>query len=308
MPAPGQKLPYKMAEISARRFVQDAVPHSLGLLRNHKTNIEKSLALHDWEKIQREEINASRVIKELKNLLLEMEDLRERIRDEDIDKFDAVTNRARRDAIECIQEFVELKLRSPSKSSSSTRSSTQYDPVPDVIMVTEAGIPTLQSDFQLNVSQLRARENVLRECEELRQNVEDLQGMFYGLHGEVVEQSVGVEHVHDNVEEADVQLQEGATQLQKALKYKKAMYPLCGALLGSCVGGPVGMIAGKSFCFCHLIAVGGNSITHHIRFCFCLFTFCRSESRRNRSVRVWRVGLYRRHCAETQRGACGGGQ
>lgn len=243
MPAAGEKIPYKMAEISARRFVQDGVPHSLGLLRNHKTNIEKSLALHDWEKIQREEINATRVIKELKNLLLEMEDLRDRVRDEDVVQFDSVTNRARRDAIECIQEFVELKLRSPSKSSS-TRSSAHCDPVPDVIMVTEAGIPSLQSDFQLNDHQLRARENVLRECEELRQNVEDLQGLFYTLNGQVVEQAESVTLVHENVEEADVQIQAGAVQLQRALKYKKAMYPLCGALLGSCVGGPVGLIAG----------------------------------------------------------------
>lgn len=242
---PGEKIPYKMAEISARRFAQDGVPHSLGLLRNHKTNIEKSLALHDWEKIQREEINAARVIKELKNLLLEMEDLRDRVRDEDVEKFDSVTNPARRDAIECIQEFVELKLRSPSKSSSSRNSTYYGDPVPDVVGVTEAGIPTLQSDFQLNDHQLRARENVLRECEELRQNVEDLQGMFYTLNGQVLEQAESVQVVHDNVEVSEVQIQEGATQLQKALKYKKAMYPICGALLGSCVGGPVGMIAGK---------------------------------------------------------------
>lgn len=242
MPDPGTKIPYKMAEISARRFVQDAVPHSLGLLRNHKTNIEKSLALHDWEKIQREELNASRVIKELKNLLLEMEELRDRVRTEDVGKFDSVTNGARQDAIECIQEFVELKLRSPSKSSA--RSSYYDDPLSQDVMIIEAGIPTLQSDFQLNSSQLRARENVLRECETLRQEVEDLHGMFYNLNGQVMEQAEAVTMVHDNVEEAEEQVREGAGQLQKALRYKKAMYPLCGALLGSCVGGPVGLIAG----------------------------------------------------------------
>lgn len=236
------KIPYKMAEISARRFTQDAVPHSLGLLRNHKTNIEKSLALHDWEKIQREELNATRVIKELKNLLLEMEDLRDRVRTEDVGKFDSVTNKARRDAIECIQEFVDLKLRSPSKSSA--RSSI-YDPLSeDVVMVMEAGIPSLQSDFQLNVSQLKAREDVLRECERLRLEAEDLHGMFHEFHGIVVDQAEGVATVHENVEESEQQIERGAAQLQKALAYKKAMYPLCGALLGSCVGGPVGLIAG----------------------------------------------------------------
>lgn len=237
------KIPLKMAEISVRRFTQDAVPHSLGLLRNHKTNIEKSLALHDWEKIKREEINATRVIKELKNLLLEMEDLRCRLREADVAKFDALTNVARRDAIECIQEFVELKLRSPSKSSS-TRSSGYYDGGPPDVTVTEAGIPTLQSTFQLSECQLEARESCLKECENLQREVEDIHDIVYKLHEMVHDQAEGVQVIHQNVEVAEVNVVRGEYQLKRALKYKKAMYPLCGAILGSCIGGPVGLLVG----------------------------------------------------------------
>lgn len=228
-----------MAEISVRRFNENAVPHHLGLLRNHKTNIEKSLALHDWDRIKREEINATRVIKELKNLLLEMEELRCKVREEEVPKFDQATNRARRDAIEGIQEFVELKLRSPSKSSTNSL----YDCPSDMVVV-EPGIPTLQSDFQLSENQLKARESCLKECENLQREFQDIHGLFHQLHGTVLEQAEGVQVVHDNVEATEVNVQNGETQLRKALKYKKAMYPLCGAIIGSCIGGPVGLLVG----------------------------------------------------------------
>ncbi|XP_061388370.1 syntaxin-17, partial [Musca vetustissima] len=48
----------------------------------------------------------------------------------------------------------------------------------------------------------------------------------------------------DNAEEALENVQAGESALRKALSYKKAMYPVMGALLGTCVGGPIGLVAG----------------------------------------------------------------
>lgn len=39
----------------------------------------------------------------------------------------------------------------------------------------------------------------------------------------------------------------GTKLLQEASKYKVMGYPLVGALLGSCLGGPVGFVAGMKF-------------------------------------------------------------
>lgn len=39
-------------------------------------------------------------------------------------------------------------------------------------------------------------------------------------------------------------MHEGVAQLGKAAKLKASLYPLTGALLGTCIGGPVGLIAG----------------------------------------------------------------
>lgn len=96
----------KQAEISIKKFNDVGIPHHLGLLKNHKTNIVKSLALSDWDKVKKEEINATRVIKQLKNLMLEMDILRGNVLESDLDKFDELTMRGRQKAKEAIQEYL----------------------------------------------------------------------------------------------------------------------------------------------------------------------------------------------------------
>lgn len=50
--------------------------------------------------------------------------------------------------------------------------------------------------------------------------------------------------VEENIEETHINVTKGARFLEKAAKYKAAAYPLAGALLGTCIGGPVGLLAG----------------------------------------------------------------
>lgn len=100
------KIPIKLAEISIQKFNESGIPHHLGLLKNHKSNIEKCLALGDFDKIKKEEINATRVIKQLKNLLVEMDGLRSKVRNEDIPKFDAQTLVSREKALAEINSYL----------------------------------------------------------------------------------------------------------------------------------------------------------------------------------------------------------
>lgn len=76
-----------------------------------------------------------------------------------------------------------------------------------------------------------------RECVEISQ-------LFKGLHGAVVEQAPMVDAIEQNVEVTEVQVEEGQRQLQKALSYKKTMYPILGGLVGAVCFGPVGLVAG----------------------------------------------------------------
>lgn len=43
-----EKIPLKRAELSIQKFNDVGIPHHLSLLRNHKSNIKKCLALGDW--------------------------------------------------------------------------------------------------------------------------------------------------------------------------------------------------------------------------------------------------------------------
>ncbi|KAH8349541.1 hypothetical protein KR084_001367 [Drosophila pseudotakahashii] len=243
-----EKLPLKQAEVSIQRFHDMAVPHHLSLLKNHRSNIEKSLALGDWQKIKKEELNALRVIKQIKNLLLEMDALREKVREEDLERFDQLMRPGRDKAFAGMKDFAELQLKSPTSTLSS-----QYDeeldnqPNQDVDMnnlPAHRHMPQLQLNFQLEEHQLSQRQACLDQMENLQREIYDLHGMFNGMRQLTAEQSVAVEKIADNAEEALENVQQGELNLRRALTYKKAMYPVVGALLGTCVGGPIGLVAG----------------------------------------------------------------
>lgn len=61
---------------------------------------------HDWERVKKEHINVSRIIKQLKELLHQMETLRSQVLDVDIDKFDKLTTNARKSIMNAIEEYL----------------------------------------------------------------------------------------------------------------------------------------------------------------------------------------------------------
>lgn len=70
------------------------------------------------------------------------------------------------------------------------------------------------------------------------------------------EQAELVTRVEDNVEDVQVDVHNGLKHLKDASKYKVMTYPLAGALLGTCLGGPVGFVAGLKLG--SLTAIGGG--------------------------------------------------
>ncbi|XP_055846876.1 syntaxin-17 [Episyrphus balteatus] len=234
-----EKIPLKRAEVSIRKFNDLAIPHHLGLLKNHKSNIEKCLALGDWTKIKKEEINAMRVIKQLKNLMLEMDILREKVCDDDREKFDEMMSVGKNKAMEGMREYLDLQLKSPT---STTKSDDNDENSP--LQEDNDMLPQIQADFQLQEHQLIARQACLKEFENLQREVQDLHSMFQDVRVLVHDQAESVQVIADNAEEALENVQMGESHLQQALAYKKAMYPVMGALLGTCVGGPIGLLAG----------------------------------------------------------------
>lgn len=140
-----------------------------------------------------------------------------------------------------ISVFVGLKLKNSTSNATSPQSNFEdFENNPESELIDN--LPQIQTEFELNEHQLRSREACLAEFENLQREIEDIQDLFCKLNGQVVEQKDDVTAVEENVEEAQVQVEEAEKQLRQALTYKKAMYPLCGAILGFCVAGPVGMV------------------------------------------------------------------
>ncbi|XP_037045429.1 syntaxin-17 [Bradysia coprophila] len=257
-----ERIPLKRAEISIQKFNDVGIPHHRSLLRNHKSNIKKCLALSDWDKIQKEEINATRVVKQLKTLLMEMDSLRSKLVREDVKKFDELIWKSRQSAMEEMKSYMELQLKSPSTS----KSSFDEDDDNSETTMDIHSVPQIQTQFQLSDHQIKSREACLAQFEQLQSEIGDLHDMFNKLNCEVHSQKDGINVIADNVEVAQVQVEQGEQSLKQAVRYKKAMYPLCGGLIGMCVGGPIGMLAGAKIgagaavCCAFLGFTGGNVI------------------------------------------------
>jgi len=50
--------------------------------------------------------------------------------------------------------------------------------------------------------------------------------------------------IEDSVEEALENVKEGASHIARAARYRFSVYPIAGAVIGGCLGGPVGLVAG----------------------------------------------------------------
>nr|XP_029725669.1 LOW QUALITY PROTEIN: syntaxin-17-like [Aedes albopictus] len=244
----GDKIGLKLAEISIHKFNQ-TIPQYLNLLKNHKCNIEKASSLKDWDRIKREQINATRVIKQMKYLILEIDKVRSRVRQGDLERFDEAIDGAKKQAFAAMGEYLEAQQKIVSRTQSTYSFTdeeyyTRQDQQDNQYGRQLAHVPEITSTYNREVEELRQRRECLKEMEILQQEIVDIQDLFQTVHSMTRDQAQMVDAVEENVEVTQGHVEEGETALRKALKYKKAIYPMCGALLGSCIGGPIGLIVG----------------------------------------------------------------
>lgn len=92
------KVPLKVAEISIKKF-NDQIYHKVLQLKNFRVTSSSASNLGDLEKIRKEAINSLRVVKQLKQLLIEIDHLKSRTKNEDHEKFDELTKTRRDEAL-----------------------------------------------------------------------------------------------------------------------------------------------------------------------------------------------------------------
>ncbi|KYN04366.1 PREDICTED: syntaxin-17 [Cyphomyrmex costatus] len=231
------KQPIRRLEIQINNF-NVAIPHHVNLLKRHKNNIKKYQDQHDWEQVRKEHVNVSRIVKQLKELLYQMDTLRAQVLDVDIGKFDKLTTNARSSIMSAIEEYLQMELNF---SASPPMSPTSKENQPDEIQH-----PLDDRNIQLQVEQenLQRQQTCLHVWNRLQGDIQQLHELFTEFNKVVHDQKEMVDNMEDNIEDAQINVNEGAKHLQKASAYKVAAYPLAGAMLGTCIGGPIGLIAG----------------------------------------------------------------
>ncbi|XP_061929807.1 syntaxin-17 [Apis cerana] len=227
------KQPIRRLEIQINNF-NVAIPHHVDLLKRHKTNIQKYQAQHDWEKMRREHINVARIIKQLKELLYQMDTLRAHVLDSDINQFDKLTANARMSILNAIKEYMELELNLPMSPESSINED-QANSYP---------LDNTYIQLQKEQQDLQHQEACLHAWNTLQGDIHQLHQLFVDFNKIVDDQKELVNSAEDDIVETNINVKEGEKFLEKAARYKVAMYPLAGAVIGSCIGGPIGLLAG----------------------------------------------------------------
>ncbi|XP_011499683.1 PREDICTED: syntaxin-17 [Ceratosolen solmsi marchali] len=240
------KQPIKRLEIPINKFNDIAIPHHLDLLRKHKNNIKKCQSVRDWDKVYMEEINATRIVKQLKQLIHEMETLRGQVLDSDIATFDKLTSKSRTSTLDAINEYLELVLNLPLINKPLTKEDESV----------EMPFDNHYLQMQAEEEELERQQACLQAWDYLQSDLQQLQQLFIDFNQIVHVQSESVSRIENDIVETQVNVQDGENYLKQASKYKIVAYPLAGALLGSCLGGPVGLLVGLKFG--GLTAIGGG--------------------------------------------------
>ncbi|CAK9802925.1 STX17 [Anthophora plagiata] len=230
----GMKQPIRRLEIQISNF-NVAIPHHVDLLKRHKNNIQKYQAQQEWEKINKENMNVSRIIKQLKELLYQIDTLRAQVLDADINEFDKLTANARASIMNAVREYMELQLNLTNLSPISSKDEDQAESYP---------LDNRYMQLQEKQQELQHQETCLHAWNNLQGDMHQLHQLFVDFNKIVDDQKELVNSAEDNIEETNTNVVQGEKFLQKAVRYKVAMYPLAGAVIGTCIGGPVGLLAG----------------------------------------------------------------
>ncbi|MEE6509861.1 hypothetical protein FKM82_028298 [Ascaphus truei] len=87
-------------------------------------------------------------------------------------------------------------------------------------------------------------QNAAESWDTLEKDLVDLNSLVNEFSHLVHTQQEKIDSIEDHVNTAAVNVEEGTKNLGKAAKYKLAVLPVAGALIGGVVGGPIGLLAG----------------------------------------------------------------
>lgn len=265
------KLPFKRFEPTLRKSLNVVIPMNLDRLSKHKTNVQKFLREEKWKELNIEQINASRTVQQLKATIRELDNIRHQIQEQDVELFDKQIAGMKVQAQNAIEEFVavvatkkEDKKEEDHQDSGSGPSSASNNFSSDSSVrrrkASNTSENTVDEGAQLLAQSSSGNEEemaALQSWDTLKNGLLDLDGLVKDFAACVHHQQEMVDNIEDNIETAHNNVNTAANMLGQASKYKAAMIPVAGAVVGAVVGGPIGLLAGFKLAGC-VAAVGGG--------------------------------------------------
>lgn len=244
-----QKFSLQRLEISVKKFIK-VITIDMDRLQQHRLNVEKFNRISDWNALHRENINATRTVQQIKANIKEIKKLRNQVLEEDIDKFDDRTEPMVQQAIQTLQDFVNLN--------------TELSQTCDDSEVFLESHRTL-SENELDISgmeqlhQIPDNSQAEESWENLHESLTELNSMVHEFSSAVKTQQETIDRIEDNIDKAHSEVQKGAFELGKASKFKTAVFPIAGAVIGTVVAGPVGLFAGAKIGAALGLGIGGTA-------------------------------------------------
>ncbi|XP_067866549.1 syntaxin-17 [Heterodontus francisci] len=250
------KLNLRRLEPAIQKFVKVAIPTDLERLQKHQINIEKYRRWSQWDKLHQEHINASRTVQQLRANMREMETLCLRVRDEDSQALEKIINPVKERAAAAVLQFLKLHSELVEEPSGHCNMDNSRGPHSSLVRSQtiegtftssqDSGSPLSQHLVQLNMPlpQIPQDQDAAESWEKLEENLIDLSNLVNEFSQLLHTQQEKIDSIEDHVSTAAENVEEGTKNLAKAAKYKLAMLPVAGALIGGVMGGPIGLLAG----------------------------------------------------------------
>nr|CAH7728652.1 unnamed protein product [Callosobruchus chinensis] len=214
IPSNGSKQPLKVLEVPLNKFSDEVVPHHQNVFEQYKAGIQKLVAINNTEQLKKEIKEKKRTVKQLRDLMYELDTLRTQVEDEDLDRFDIKTLSLRKIIINLINGYTELEKSAEkliqateAKLASEKENCNPFE-----------GASQLQLQENLNDLKLKQHREQLSRVENINKDVEDLHEMYKDLHGMVETQATHVDHVEESVESTQKNVEGGMRELVKAHK------------------------------------------------------------------------------------------
>ncbi|XP_025408670.1 syntaxin-17-like isoform X2 [Sipha flava] len=227
-------------DLPIKNFIECAIPHHVETLKTLKSNLAKQRRLEDRSSMRQLQMKASQSIKRSQALLREMDTLRNQVADVDLKTFDNLMSPSKQLILEAIDMFKNEDLDEQTSMTVPEENYIENSEQLEVENQKHMLLISLEEEKQKKERMLAIESDV----KNVERDMQDIQDLFRDLSKLVNEQKEDVGKIETHVEATQENVIQAEQSLHKAAKLKKMSYPLIGAVVGSCVGGPLGCLAG----------------------------------------------------------------